>query len=204
MTPLKNIIFDLGEVFTDIYFDKTVEAFNELNNGVPIDLYSYKTQTPLFDEIETGKVSVEDFIAELKTLFGSTVKSEAIIEAWNALLGETPLEKLAWASSLRPKYQTFILSNTNAIHINWINNYLIKKYKVEGLQPFFDHVYFSHEIGFRKPDASAYEFILNKHNLKAEETLFIDDKLENIEAAQKLNIKTYHLVNKSDLFKIVT
>jgi len=46
-----------------------------------------------------------------------------------------------------------------------------------------------------KPDAAIYELAISRFNLTPQETVFIDDKLENIEAAKKLNLKTIHLVD---------
>jgi len=53
--------------------------------------------------------------------------------------------------------------------------------------------YYSHRIGHRKPNASAFEYVLQKHGLNAAETIFIDDSINNIEAAQQLGLQTVHL-----------
>ncbi len=54
--------------------------------------------------------------------------------------------------------------------------------------------YYSHRIGYRKPNASAFEYVLEKHKLIAAETVFIDDSINNIEAAQELGLQTIHLL----------
>ena len=48
-----------------------------------------------------------------------------------------------------------------------------------------------------KPDPAIYELAISRFNLIPEETLFIDDRLDNIEAAQNLNFQTIHLTNPS-------
>ena len=62
------------------------------------------------------------------------------------------------------------------------------------LDLYFSKVWYSNELGLRKPGVEIFEFVLKEENLVAAETLFIDDTLINIETAQKLGIKTHHLL----------
>ncbi|MCD8528988.1 MAG: HAD-IA family hydrolase [Chitinophagales bacterium] len=75
------------------------------------------------------------------------------------------------------------MSNTNQIHIDFVNQHLLNDLPINHLKDAFDGTYYSHEIGERKPNKEAFQFVLNKEEIKASETLFIDDKLENIETA---------------------
>ena len=59
----------------------------------------------------------------------------------------------------------------------------------------FDGLLVSGEDKMMKPNAEIYELAITRFNLIPQETVFIDDKLENIEAAKKLNLKTIHLVD---------
>ncbi|HEU0126600.1 MAG TPA: HAD-IA family hydrolase, partial [Flavobacterium sp.] len=64
----------------------------------------------------------------------------------------------------------------------------------------FEKVYFSFDIGMRKPDPKIYEFVLEQNNLVAENTLFVDDKTENTDSAATLGIKVWNLqVGKEDV-----
>ena len=63
----------------------------------------------------------------------------------------------------------------------------------------FDGLLISGEDKLIKPDQAIYELAKKRFNLDPEETVFIDDKLENIEAAQKLNFKTIHLINPKNI-----
>jgi putative hydrolase of the HAD superfamily len=49
-------------------------------------------------------------------------------------------------------------------------------------------MFLSYEIGLRKPDSNLYEHVLNEINLKADETIFVDDSRANIKGAEKLGI----------------
>ena len=63
----------------------------------------------------------------------------------------------------------------------------------------FDGLLISGEDKLIKPDQAIYELAKKRFNLDPEETVFIDDKLENIEAAQKMNFKTIHLINPKNI-----
>lgn len=200
---IKNIIFDLGEVIVDLNFEKTERAFLELLDIKAQQLYNYKTQSPIFDQLETGKITPQQFRATLRDLSDNNVSDAAIDTAWNAMLLTIPAQKIQLVQNLRSNYQTFVLSNTNKIHIDYINEFLLPEHKIETLDEVFDFVYYSHEIGERKPDLKAYTYIINKHGILPQETLFIDDKLENIEAAKSLGIQTWHLTNRKDLYQLI-
>lgn len=199
---IKNIIFDLGEVITDVHFHQTFQAFDKLAGKDTQQLYNFHKQNKVFDDLETGKISPVEFRNMLRNLFSINATDEEIDHAWNAMIGDTPLQKLEFVSALRPKYQTFILSNTNQIHIDRVNEILAQNHNINSLHPYFDAVYFSHEIGLRKPDADSYLYIIEKHGLTPSETLFIDDKAENTDAASKLGIKTIQLTDKEKLYSI--
>ena len=200
---IKNIIFDLGEVIVDLNFNKTEEAFQELLNIEAKELYNYKKQSLVFDQLETGKITPRQFRESLRKLSALNVSDSEIDNAWNAMLLKIPAQKIEMAQNLRSSYQTFVLSNTNKIHIDFINEFLLPEHKLKTLNEVFDFVYYSHEIVERKPELAAYTFILNKHGILPQETLFIDDKLENIEAAKLLGIKTWHLTNREDLYQLI-
>jgi FMN phosphatase YigB (HAD superfamily) len=200
---IKNIIFDLGEVIVDLDISATEKAFAELlplNNN---SIYSYSSQTRVFDLLETGKISPQEFRNELRKLSSSDMTDEQIDIAWNAMLIEIPKRKINLVQNLRLSYQTFVLSNTNKIHIDYVNAKLLPPLALLDLSEVFDQVYYSHDIRERKPDDAAFTYVLNKHELNPTETLFIDDKLENIETAQKLGIKTWHLTNREDLYELL-
>lgn len=202
LQDIENIIFDLGEVIIDLDIEASAEAFRQILPPSTPSVYSYKAQTPIFDLLETGKISPEEFRNGLRQLSHAPLSDEDIDRAWNIMLLELPQKKVDLVQNLRATYQTFVLSNTNVIHIDYVNQFLLPPLGLKTLDEIFDHVYYSHEIGQRKPDEAAYTFILNKHELNPQKTLFIDDKLENIEAAQALGIQTIHLKNSEDLYAV--
>ena len=119
---------------------------------------------------------------------------QEFIDAWNSILLDFPLDRLIFLKELQETgwYRLFLLSNTNELHIKWIQN----DWGIELYNEFkncFEKFYLSHEIGMRKPNADIYEFVLNESNLKAEETFFIDDTKMNTDAASALGIKVWNI-----------
>ena len=130
-----------------------------------------------------------DFIKEMKVLLPNCTRDE-IINAWNALLIGMPKENILLLKDLSKKYRLFLLSNTNSIHINQIDKILYKDYNLKNLEPLFDKVYLSHQIGMRKPNRETFEWVLNDARILAQETLFIEDSLQHIKSANKVGIRT--------------
>jgi glucose-1-phosphatase len=196
LTGIKNIIFDLGGVIIDIRYNDTIEQFKRLGFNNFETIYNLIKQNQIFDNLETGKIQPQAFRTELKK-YQDHLTDTQIDLAWNAMIGEMPVNYIPLLKKIRQKYRTFLLSNTNAIHIDYFNRYLKKKFGYNPLPEMFEQTYYSHEMGCRKPDASAFEYVLKDAGLLASETLFIDDLEANIKAAQTLGIHTVHLVNQS-------
>jgi putative hydrolase of the HAD superfamily len=86
-----------------------------------------------------------------------------------------------------------LLSNSNEIHYDLYVRDLQLRFGYREFDELFDKAYFSFDMHLSKPDPEVYEFIINQHDLKPSQTLFIDDNEENIAAASKLGLKTYLL-----------
>jgi len=190
---IKHIIFDLGGVILNIDFYKAAKSFKELGLDDFEGLYSKATQSKLFDRLEKGQISAQDFREQLRNLSGIDMTDEQIDHAWNSLILDFPPARLNLLQELRKNYKLFLLSNTNIIHADFYNNDLRQNHNIDGLESLFDKVYFSHEIALRKPDNEAFEYVLKDQNIQPEETLFIDDALPNILTANQLGLNTIFL-----------
>ncbi|GAC1594182.1 MAG: HAD family phosphatase [Chitinophagaceae bacterium] len=192
MPAIKNIIFDLGGVIMNIDFKKTEKAFAELGFT---DFSQYITQfhiTPFFEQYETGKIDDAAFIKGIQQIAAAPLTEQQIIHAWNALLLDFPLERIALLEKLKQQYRIFLLSNTNALHYEAFQHTL---YTLTGkkLEDIFEKTYFSHAVHLRKPDAAIYQLVLDENKLDPAETLFIDDTASNFSGAEEAGIQTFHL-----------
>lgn len=198
------IIFDLGGVIINIDYHATIRAFEELNIPQFEQLYTQAKQNQVFDQLETGQLSNKDFRDYIRRESRLDLTDEQIDNAWNQMLLDIPQKRIEFLKKLGTKKPIYLLSNTNAIHIEWFGKYLAENH--EGFDKFnhlFQNVHYSHLLEERKPNASCFEKVLDLNNLNPEKTLFIDDSEQHIEGAQKVGLKTYHLVNEDivDLLK---
>ncbi len=193
MKNIRNIILDFGGVILNIDYKLTEQAFIDLGVTDFQQRYSQMQQTELFDLLETGKISGDEFIVSLKKSIGLDIADHQIIAAWNAMLLDLPLRRLQILQQLQLHYNLFLLSNTNEIHELAFNKTLKTLTGFDSIGVFFDKIYFSHRVGMRKPNAEIFQHILDENSLKAEHTLFIDDSPQHIEGAKSLGIQTIYL-----------
>lgn len=201
MKNIKAIILDLGGVILNINYQKTINRFENIGIKRASSLYSKQTQNNLFDQIETGAISEKEFLNSIQNLAVKTTHKE-IRKAWNSMILNLPDSRVKSIQKIKPKFKIFLLSNTNSIHIDEFKRKIgdLEYYKFYNL---FEKIYYSHEIGHRKPNKEAFQIILNENNLIANEVLFIDDSYQHIKAAKSLSINTHHLKDDEDLTAIL-
>ena len=103
---------------------------------------------------------------------------------WSDMFAENrPM--LALAAALKGRLPRVILSNTNAVHMQ----YVLRAFP--GVRDFDGHV-FSHEVGLEKPDPRVYLYTLQRHGLTATRTVFIDDVIANVEGAVAVGLRAIH------------
>ena len=115
------------------------------------------------------------------------------------MLLQIPHARLELLQLLSPAKRLFILSNTNEIHVTAFNKIVEEASGQPTIDYFFEKVYYSHELKLRKPEREIYEYVLADSQLIAEQTLFIDDKEENIIAAQNVGLQTFQVTDQQDL-----
>jgi len=194
MQNIKAIIFDLGGVILDISVDKTRRAFEQLGVEEFEKMYSLKDANHLFQKLEEGKINDQEFYDEFRKSSGKKIRDDEIKSSWNSLLLQFRTGTLVALEALKKKYKLFLLSNTNLIHHHAFNKIFETQVGKGSLDSYFDRAYFSYQIGYRKPEPEAYEYVLKENNLSAIETLFIDDSLQNCDAAQKLGMQVIQLI----------
>ena len=196
MMHIKNIIFDLGGVLINLDYDKTAVAFKKLGVENFDDLYTQFNANELFEDIETGKISDQDFYATISKYCSPGTTQQQMETAWNAMLLDIPLRRLQILQQLQLHFDMFLLSNTNEIHEEAFNEILRSQCGFKSMGVFFDKVYYSHRVGMRKPDKEIFQLILDQNSLNPEKTLFIDDSPQHIEGAKKVGLHTLLMTEK--------
>ncbi|MGB2965043.1 MAG: HAD family phosphatase [Anaerolineales bacterium] len=90
---------------------------------------------------------------------------------------------------LREEYSTALLSNA------WddLRGYLEKVWQIDGI---FDHIFISAELKLAKPAPEIYQFVINRLNQDPTEMVFVDDFIENIEAAREAGLNAVHFQSR--------
>ena len=192
MTPIKNIIFDLGNVLYDIDFNIMYDQFRAL--GIPDfqNHYTLNQSDELFFDLEKGFIDEVVFCNRFNQLYNLSLSHGQIINAWNSLLKGYRKESMDWIKANQQKFPMFLFSNTNQIHFN----FFIPQFEREiggDFEALFKTPYYSHKMGMRKPDPASFQYILDQEGLIAAETLFIDDNEPNVSAAASVGLHVLYL-----------
>jgi glucose-1-phosphatase len=190
---INTIIFDFGDIFINLDKEASINGLKKLGlSQWNEDLNQLNLQ------FEKGQIAREDFLFGIQKHIPNA-SIDQILEAWNAILLDFPLHRLEFVQKLSKKYRLFLLSNTDSIHIETFERENGVSFYSDFYQC-FEKVYFSYEMGMRKPDAEIFNYLLKKYDLSAKRTLFVDDKKENTDVALSLGLQVWNLqVGKEDV-----
>lgn len=192
-SSVKNLIFDLGGVILDLSVEHTLQAFANISGLDKSEVTKRFVTSEGFVAYEKGLIDDVGFRTFVRDTYPVQADDAVLDAAWNAMLRGLPLNKLQLLLRLKEQYQSVLLSNTNNIHLEYINTRLLPPGE-QSLDPYFHRTYYSHRMHKRKPDAEIFEQVLQENNFLPHETLFLDDNAENIAGARKLGIQTVHVI----------
>ena len=203
MRKIKAILLDLGGVLLNIDYHATSRAFMKLGGSGFDEIYSQSKQISVFDHFETGKISPEEFREKLRHIlkFTQDLSDRDIDRAWNAMLLDLPESKINALNKLKHQFPLYLLSNTNFIHVQAFEKSIGETIGLQSFKKNFQGIYYSCEIGMKKPEARAFTFVLGKNGISPDQLLFVDDSAQHIQGAKKLGIHTIHLPAGKDLYK---
>ncbi|MDX2134368.1 MAG: HAD family phosphatase [Saprospiraceae bacterium] len=187
---IKNILFDLGNVLLDLELSNLERGFRRLMGEQFEQARTLLARHRIFELYETGGISTAEFLDAVCRSVEPHLSPDAVVDVWNAILLGFPPERFAMLTELRRTHSVFLLSNINELHADWIDDYMLRTYALADYRSvYFDGAYYSHLIRLRKPDADAFEYVLADAEIKAEETLFIDDLPANVAGATAVGLK---------------
>ena len=185
------LLFDLGRVVIDIDFVQVVSRWAAHASCAPEHLAARFVRDEIYHGHERGTVSDAAFFAHLRAQLGIDISDAQFLEGWNAIFvgpmpGIAPL--LARAAENVPLYA---FSNTNQPHIAHFSPVYAE------LLGHFREIFLSSSIGLRKPNAEAYDHVVQAIGVPAERIVFFDDLAENIDVARACGLKAV-LVRSTD------
>lgn len=203
MQNIKNIIFDYGNVIFNIDFSRVQQAWKQLGISNSGEFYGHRQQDPVFNLLECGEITNSHFRNRIRELANRPdLTDEQIDDAWNAIFIGIPPGNHELLLKAKAKYRTFLLSNINAIHHDYVHKYLQSEFGLDSNDGLFEKVYYSHLVGKRKPGAAIFEQVLQENNLNPAETLFIDDSPQHLETAKQLGMQTFLMASPDTIQKL--
>ena len=194
---VKNLIFDCGGVVFQIDYELSYLEFKKLSRNPQLfDKLSVFDFKHIASEYETGKQSTSEFLVDIRNKLDLQATDEQIISAWNAMLIGFVDNSVEIVRRLGDRFDIVLFSNTNELHYNSF------KPVCDELLQTFHKTYFSHQIGQKKPNLESFKYVLDDNKFLPNETILIDDSIENIEAAKKLGIATIHYTSDWNLDKL--
>ena len=187
---VKKFLFDLGNVFFDWNPERILKPI--FNDDERMNFFINNISFPLLDTRCDAGVTIEVAVNDAIKKFPEFEKEIKFYypNHGNMVGGFFKKTVDVFYKIKELNYPCFVLSNWSA-----------ETYEgMEEKYPFlkdFDGKIISGRDFLIKPDPAIYELAISRFNLIPEETLFIDDRLDNIEAAQNLNFQTIHLTNPS-------
>lgn len=190
---IKFLIFDVGGI---LFQGGPLNLVMQLSRSIVGDVAGegdaeYLKYRPL---LQTGKMKTKVFFEHLKEKFRLEKTVRQIQKVWLSVYKKYTYQDKAiirLIHKLKKKYKVIGFSNTMDLHGEY--NKRIGNYSV------FDKIFLTYEMGYRKPDREAYEYVLKSLSAKPEECVFIDDRKENTAVAKNLGIKTSLFLNNKQL-----
>ncbi len=185
---IENYIFDFGNVLAEFYPEKLTAPFvkdPEMRKHISDIVFDRS----FWDGLDDGSVSDDDAREEIRKRISGEMQDVAILVFDNWIESLTPvphMQKLV-EDIKKTGNKLFILSN---ISIGFAEGYSKVKW-IKEIFDCFDGLVFSGTINKVKPNKDIFEYLLNKYNIKADETIFIDDSEKNVAGAEKAGIKGY-------------
>ena len=181
MKPYKNIVFDLGGV---VFWRNPKKCTQEF-----LDFFAFVRETPMphfWNEYDRGTLSLDEVMEHLMARSGFS-REKCVDFVQRAIDMQEPIrptEELIKALKADGRYRLFVLSNMSHEFIEFLRRVPVYRH--------FDGEVVSCEEGICKPEPEIYRLLLERYALAPTETLFIDDRPENVEAAEREGIVGFH------------
>ena len=180
---IKNIVFDLGGVVVA----HNAESFKEKLG----DFFSFvfgpdmKCVPMFWQDYDRGVLTIDETAAEVAKLRNCTAETAKEHMLYAISLQEEIEPTAQLIKELKERgYKLYVLSNMSKEYIEFLRDFPVFDY--------FDEQVVSCEIGLGKPDRRIYEYLLTRYGLNPAETIFIDDRKDNVDVAEELGITPFH------------
>jgi epoxide hydrolase-like predicted phosphatase len=182
---IKAVVFDIGGVLEIV--DEPVVWLDRWRVRLGLDTDEFAAalaQLDPDDVIGVGRLSEPEFRQRYVEIFGlGEAEADAFMaEMWDWYCGELDLAMVDYVRSLRPRYQTAILSNS-------ADGARREEQARYGFEELVDTIIYSHEVGLAKPDPRTYELTCKRLGVSPDEMVFLDNTPAIVESAREFGIR---------------
>jgi glucose-1-phosphatase len=176
------LLFDIGNVLVTFDFSPFIQ---HLTAHSPLSAAEIsQTLAPIKDAFESGQSSADTFVSQSMTALRYSGSAEQFRHAWCHIF--TAHEPMAQTlSSLSHQLPSYLLSNTNGLH----KDYLLNQFSV--FSHFSGGIY-SHEAKCMKPQLGIFHQAIDRFHLDPSQTFYVDDLIANIQAGEQLGFHCFH------------
>ncbi len=191
-SPIRAAVFDIGMVLLRFDFKRTATRLDGRCRVPVTEIAPLFWERGLVDSYDRGLLSTAAFASEICQRIGFQGTAEELIVAWSDIF--TPNEPMIrrvrrWKGRGLPLH---LLSNTCESHVDFFTS----RFDFFGE---FDGAVYSCREGLLKPEPGIYERLIQRHRLDPVATVFIDDRLENVEAARSIGLQACHYTDEEKL-----
>lgn len=189
------VLFDLGGVFVDVRVEDGLAAFRRVRPELdPLRIRSVILDGGLLGRYERGRISSREFHAEAVAGLGTPISFPDFSRCWGAMLAAPDRRMTGFLRNLAGRILRVALSNTNELHVRFLE----RRSRLLGC---FDRRVFSYECGFAKPEPGIYLAAIDAAGTDPASCLFVDDREENVRAAQRMGIPSVRFEGTAAFFR---
>ena len=188
----KALIFDLGKTLVHFDFQRGYRALEGLCPHPAAEIPRRLAGTGLVEKFETGLVEPHDFVTQMASVLELRVDYQRFCQIWGSIFADT-LVPDSMLAALHARYRMVLLSNTNAIHFEFI------RARYATLLRHFDACVLSYEVKSMKPHAGIYHAAIEKAGCPAAECFYTDDIADYVAGARALGIDAVQFQNAAQL-----
>ena len=187
------LLFDIGGVLVDVDFARAFAAWSAYSRLPPEELGRRYRIDDFYARHERGEISSAEYFRHVADLLDLSATTDQIEAGWNAIFKGEIATTRALIEEAHQRFPCYAFTNTNASHMaRWSRLY-------PGVVAAFDRVFVSHQIGLRKPEPAAFEYVCKATGIPAASFVFFDDLPENVQAAQRVGLRGVHVRSPADV-----
>ena len=185
---IKTIIFDLGKVIIPFDFKRGYQGMAPFCDYPAEEIPRRLSTCDLVQRFESGLIEPRPFVREISKVLNLRADYDQFREIWSSIFLRETLIPESLLAALRARYRLLLLSNTNAIHMEMVEqNYPLLKH--------FHHKVLSYQVGALKPNPKIYQEALRHAEAMPAECFYTDDILSYVEAAKLHGIDAVQFEN---------